>query len=179
MTRIASVVLREPDQFSKIVRTHLVQCINILLLHYYMLTANGLGRSIVPSYFFPAGVSRQETNMRFKSVAPEKRSDTVCTKVYAYLSARRDSQFTISFCNIRHMSKYEIQGVKKVPSPHAVASRTQFHANFTFSCHQREPYQTNYHKNSRRNNHKMKYRVVKRDTALTVQTSVGFISMGL
>jgi hypothetical protein len=40
----------------------------------------------------------------------------------------------------------DIQGVKKVPGRPAVSRRTRFHADFTFSYHQGEPYQTNYHK---------------------------------
>jgi hypothetical protein len=39
-----------------------------------------------------------------------------------------------------------IQGAKKISSPPAVFRRTRFHADFTFSCRQGEPYQTNYHK---------------------------------
>jgi hypothetical protein len=49
-----------------------------------------------------------------------------------------------------------LQEVKKVPGPPALSKPTQFHAHFTFSCHQRESYQTNYHKNSRRDNKKIK-----------------------
>jgi hypothetical protein len=40
----------------------------------------------------------------------------------------------------------KLQGVKKVPGPPAVSRSNRFHADFTFSCHQGEPYQTNYHK---------------------------------
>jgi hypothetical protein len=49
-----------------------------------------------------------------------------------------------------------IQGVKKVPGPPTVSRRTQFHTDFTFSCRQGEPYQTDHYKNSRMDNHKMK-----------------------
>jgi hypothetical protein len=65
-----------------------------------LLAANRLGRSIAPEYFFPADVTRQQTNMTFKSVLREKCSDAVCMMVSACLLARRNPKLTISFCNI-------------------------------------------------------------------------------
>jgi hypothetical protein len=79
-----------------------------------MLTANGLGHSIVPEYILPAGVTGQQRNMTFKSVVRKKRSDTACMRVSACLLASRDPKFTIKLYNIRNMSKNEIE----FPSTH-------------------------------------------------------------
>jgi hypothetical protein len=79
-----------------------------------MLAADGFDHSMAPSYFFPAGITMQQTNMRFKSVVREKRSDTVFMRVYACLLARRDPKFTINFYIIVNMSKSEIE----FPSTH-------------------------------------------------------------
>jgi hypothetical protein len=66
---------------SAAIRKRLGQCINALLPHCFYAFGDGLSRSIVPQYLLAAGVIGQSTNMAFKSVVREKRSDTVHMRV--------------------------------------------------------------------------------------------------
>jgi hypothetical protein len=96
--------MEELDRFNNIVKKHISQCIDALLshcLHACGEPAWSLNSAIL---FFPAGVTTQQTNMTFKSIVREKRSDTICMRVSACLLARRDLKSAIDFSNIGNPS---------------------------------------------------------------------------
>jgi hypothetical protein len=72
-----------------------------------MHAANALDRRTVPKYLFQSGLTRQQTNMMFKSIVHEMRSDTARTRCSAYPLERRSSKFAMNFYNIGNISKYE------------------------------------------------------------------------
>jgi hypothetical protein len=83
--------------------------------------------------FFAADAARQQMNMTFKSIVREKRFDAVCVRVSACSLALGNPKFTINFCHIRNMSKYEIE----FPSRHLMNCAKIIMASFSLAISRR------------------------------------------